>query len=142
MYRNILVGLDGSPRQPLVLEHAVMLAKASGAKLHLCRAMTVPIDVPAMMWTVQGDDFASFLVDHGRKELAKLRASLDAELVDDVHVRVGQPADVLCKIAEEIRADLLVVGTHGYSGIDRLLGTTAAKVANRAPCSVLVIRAR
>jgi nucleotide-binding universal stress UspA family protein len=142
MHRKILVGLDGSPRQPLVLEHAVMLAKAFGAKLHLCRAMTVPIDVPAMMWTMQGDDFASFLVEHGRKELGQIRDRVDAGVVEEVHVRLGHPADVLCSVAEETKVDLVVVGTHGYGGIDRLLGTTAAKVANRAPCSVLVVRGR
>ena len=142
MHRKILVGLDGSPRQPLVLEHALAVAKAFGAKLHLCRAMTVPIDVPAMMWTVQGDDFATFLVDHGRKELGRLRDGLELGLVDGVHVQLGHPADVLCGVAQEIGADLVVVGTHGYGGIDRLLGTTAAKVANRAPCSVLVVRGR
>src|SRR5262245_17857168 len=131
MVRRILVGLDGSPRQALVLENAVMLAKATGAKLQLCRAMNVPIDVPAMMWTMQGDDFATFLVEHGRKELANVRGALEAELVEDAHVRLGHPADVLCTVAEEIRADLVVLGTHGYGGVDRLLGTTAAKVANR-----------
>lgn len=142
MVRKILVGLDGSPRQPLVLEHAVMLAKATGARLDLCRAMAVPLDVPAMMWTMQGDDFAAFLVEHGRKDLERVRDSLERELVEDTHVRVGHPADVLCTIAQEVRADLVVLGTHGYGGIDRLLGTTAAKVANRAPCSVLVVRPR
>ena len=39
-------------------------------------------------------------------------------------------------------ADLVVIGSHGYGGLDRLLGTTAAKVANRAPCSVLVVRGK
>ena len=55
-------------------------------------------------------------------------------------VGVGSPWEAVCHAAETRHVDLVVVGSHGYRGIDRVLGTTAAKIVNHAPCSVLVVR--
>jgi nucleotide-binding universal stress UspA family protein len=46
----------------------------------------------------------------------------------------------VCGAAKALDADLIVVGSHGYGTVDRLLGTTAAKIVNHAECSVLVVR--
>jgi nucleotide-binding universal stress UspA family protein len=140
MSKTILVGLDGSPRQPKVLEHAIALAEAFDGRLHLARAMAIPLSIPAAAWTLQGDDFSRFLVEHGRRELEEAAASLGTSRVAEVHCRIGQPHDVIVALAGELPADLVVIGSHGYEGVDRLLGTTAGKVVNRAPCSVLVVR--
>lgn len=137
---KILVGVDGSPREPKVLEAAVALAKDRGGKVYLARAMMVPISIPTAVWTLQGEDFAQFLVEHGNKELVETAERVPAPLRGDAITRLGQPADVLVGLAEELDADLVVIGSHGYGGIDRVLGTTAAKVVNKAPCSVLVVR--
>jgi universal stress protein F len=137
---KILVGVDGSPREPKVLEAAVALARDRGGKVYLARAMMVPVSIPTAVWTLQGEDFAKFLVEHGNKELAETAERVPAELRGETITRLGQPADVLVALAEELDADLVVIGSHGYSGIDRVLGTTAAKVVNKAPCSVLVVR--
>jgi len=56
------------------------------------------------------------------------------------HVVVGSPWQSICRIAQTIGADLVVLGSHGYSGVDHLLGTTAAKVVNHCGCSVLVVK--
>ncbi len=53
---------------------------------------------------------------------------------------VGVPWQTICERAGVEGVDLVVIGSHGYGGLDRLLGTTAAKVVNHAPCSVVVIR--
>jgi universal stress protein F len=137
---KILVGVDGSPREPKVLEAAVALAKDRGGKVYLARAMMVPVSIPTAVWTLQGEDFAQFLVEHGNKELAETAGRVPTEQRGDAITRLGQPADVLVALAEELDVDLVVIGSHGYSGIDRVLGTTAAKVVNKAPCSVLVVR--
>jgi universal stress protein F len=137
---KILVGVDGSPREPKVLEAAVALAKDRGGKVYLARAMMVPVSIPTAVWTLQGEDFAQFLVEHGNKELVVTAERIPAGLRGDAITRLGQPADVLVALAEELDADLVVIGSHGYGGIDRVLGTTAAKVVNKAPCSVLVVR--
>lgn len=137
---KILVGADGSPREPKVLDAAIALAQDRGGKVYLVRAMMVPVSIPTAVWTLQGEDFSQFLVEHGDKELAATADRIPAELRGELITRLGQPADVLVSLAEELDADVVVIGSHGYGGIDRVLGTTAAKVVNRAPCSVLVVR--
>ncbi len=137
---KILVGVDGSPREPKVLEAAIALAKDRGGKVLLARAMMVPVSIPTAVWTLQGEDFSQFLVEHGNKELMASAERVPLELRGEIITRLGQPADVLVALAEELDVDLVVIGSHGYGGIDRVLGTTAAKVVNRAKCSVLVVR--
>lgn len=140
MFTKILVGLDGSPREPAVLEQAVELADRLGGKLLLCRAMQIPVSIPAVAWSLAGDDFEKFLVEHGHAALEKIASELPEGIVGDIHSGIGQPADYLVKVAEERKADLVVIGSHGYDRVERILGTTASKVVNRAPCSVMVVR--
>lgn len=139
-FRKILVGLDGSPQQPHVLAQAVELADRCCGTLVLCRSMQVPLSIPALAWTLKGGDFANFLQEHGKEALSRLRNELTEGLVSDVICRIGQPANVICDVAQELGAKLIVIGSHGYDNIDRLLGTTAAKVTNRAHCSVMIVR--
>jgi len=63
-----------------------------------------------------------------------------AEVLGGTEVKIGVPWETICEAAREKQADLVVIGSHGYRGLDRLLGTTAAKVVNHAHCSVLVVR--
>ena len=140
MFTKILVGLDGSPREPVVLRQAVELADRCGGRLYLCRAMQVPLSVPAIAWSLQGDEFETFLLEHGHAALQRIEGGLPEGLVAHRYCELAQPADLICRLAADIAADLVVIGSHGYDRIDRVLGTTAAKVVNRAPCSVLVVR--
>lgn len=142
MFKRILVGLDGSPREAAVLKQAVEFADRCGGELHLCRAMQIPLSIPAVAWALQGDDFDAFLIEHGMRSLDKIASEQPEGLVVKRWSELGQPADVLCRLAKEQAIDLIVIGSHGYDRVDRLLGTTAAKVVNRAPCSVTVVRER
>jgi len=142
MFTKILVGLDGSPREPAVLKQAVELADRLGGKLLLCRAMQIPVSIPAVAWSLAGDDFEKFLVEHGHASLEKIGSELPEGVVGGAFSGIGQPADFIIKVAEENKADVIVIGSHGYDRVERLLGTTASKVVNRAPCSVMVVRER
>lgn len=140
MFKTIVVGLDGSERQPGVVRQAVELADRMGGRLVLCRAMQIPLSIPAVAWSLAGDDFENFLVGHGREALKRVEEEIPEALRGGIESGMGQPGDFICKVAEERRADLIVIGSHGYDRVDRLLGTTAAKVVNRARCTVLVVR--
>lgn len=60
-----------------------------------------------------------------------------------LHVVAGKPDNVLVEVADDVEADLIVVGTHGRTGVNRmLLGSVAEQVVRRAPCSVLTARPR
>lgn len=140
MYTQILAALDGSPRTELVLRRAEQLAATFGAALHLCRAVNIPIGMPVEAWSLSGEELSARLVELAHSDLTSLRASLARPLPGEIHVRVGRPHQVITDVADAIGADLIVIGSHGFEGIDRLLGTTAARVVNHANCSVLVVR--
>lgn len=136
----LLVAVDASERGPKVLEAAVDLAQRTGAKLHLLRAVGLPPEIPMTPFGVTPDGFLQVLMDEGKKQLDAIAAKLPPGIVAGTETRVGTAWSSICEAAKELSADLIVVGSHGYTGIDRLLGTTAAKVVNHAECSVLVAR--
>lgn len=145
MYKHILAALDGSPRAPQVLHHAAELAARTGANLHLCRAVSVPVGVPDDSWVLTAADLTTRLLDHGGRELTRLAEDLHPSATP-IHwgeriCRLGPPSPTICEIAGELHADLIVVGSHGYGLLDRILGTTSARVVHHAPCSVMVVRA-
>src|SRR5262249_52175656 len=75
-------------------------------------------------------------------EIEEAAATVPPELLDGAYAQVGVAWDAICSAAREHDVDLIVIGSHGYGLLDRLLGTTAAKVVNHADRSVLVVRAR
>jgi nucleotide-binding universal stress UspA family protein len=145
MYKHILAALDGSPRAPQVLHTAAELAARTGATLHLCRAVTVPVGVPDDSWMLAAADLSTRLLDHGTRDLTRLAEDLHPTttpiLWGERVCRLGPPAPTISDIAGELHADLVVVGSHGYGLLDRILGTTSARVVHHCPCSVLVVRA-
>ncbi len=146
MYKHILAALDHSPRAAEVLHHAAQLATHTGATLHVCRAVTIPIGgVPTDAWMLTGVELTGRLLDYGRAELDALIHAMPTPqhpIVWGQRVcRLGSPGRVVVELADELHAELIVVGSHGYDILDRFLGTTAAWIVNHAHCSVLVARA-
>jgi len=138
--KKILVALDASERAPQVLAAAIRFAKPLGAKLHLYRSVSIPREIPVDLYIGEGGNLEVLLVQKSQKELLAFAAGVPAELLEGHHVDVATPWDGICRTAKVHGAELIVIGSHGYAGFDRLLGTTAAKVVNHAECSVLVVR--
>jgi nucleotide-binding universal stress UspA family protein len=138
--KRILVALDGSPRAPAVLEAAKKIAAAQAGKLTLVRAVGLPPDVPQDFWKTTDEPLLDVLKRRARGYLDENAARLAPETLDGCEVLVGTPWQAVCDGAKRLNADLVVIGSHGYSGLDRLLGTTAAKIVNHAPCTVVVVR--
>jgi nucleotide-binding universal stress UspA family protein len=136
----ILVGLDASPRAESVLDAATELARRTGAKLILFRAVGVPHEIPVEAYTMTPANLAELLEREAKAYLDRLAATLPTALVAETVVHVGVPWQGVCAAADHHHADLIVIGSHGYSGLDRVIGTTAAKVVNHAKQSVLVVR--
>ena len=139
MYATIVAGLDGSPREPGVFETAVKLAKLHRSQLHLVRAVSIPVGLPDAVWSMSVPQLDAALLAEAERAL-KERAKEQPEWVAQTHVRLGQPADVIQDVAKEGGAELVMIGSHGYRPLERLLGTTASKIVHRLPCSVLVVR--
>ena len=139
--KTFLVALDTSPRASEVLAAAENLARRSGARLMLFRAVGIPREIPVEAYTLSPDALVTHLQERARHEISALAATLPSDLLIGVTVSVGTAWQAICAAAETHDADLIVIGSHGYSGLDHLLGTTAAKVVNHASRSVLVVRA-
>lgn len=140
--KRILVCLDASPRAPHVLAVAGDLAARTGSKLAVFRSVGLPPEVDKEFLVVSPNDVVAQLTTRAREDLTKLTADVSPATLDGLYVRIGTPWDAICTEARTLDADLIVVGSHGYSGLDRVLGTTAAKVVNHADRSVLVVRAK
>ena len=86
-------------------------------------------------------DVETDLLTAAREELAKICQPLEIAAKDQV-VCIGSPKLVVFEVAEEKKADLIIVGSHGRHGLGLLLGSTANSVLHNACCDVLAIRIR
>lgn len=135
-----IVGLDGSPRAPAVLSRAAHLARSAGAKLLVVRAVGLPHELSPDLYGIAPDVLPDKLAEAARKDIGALVAATCDGIETEMDAIIGTPWRTLCALAKDKQADLLIVGTHGHTVLDTLLGTTAARVVNHAPCSVLVVR--
>ncbi|HEY8072976.1 MAG TPA: universal stress protein [Labilithrix sp.] len=140
--KRILVGVDSSKRARAVLDAAIDLARRTGSRVRLFRAVALPPELPATLWSMPPHQLLETFLASSRTEVDDLAKTVPPELFDGVTVQIGVPWDAICAAAREQDADLIVIGSHGYGLLDRVLGTTAAKVVNHADRSVLVVRMR
>jgi nucleotide-binding universal stress UspA family protein len=139
--KPFLVALDGSPRAELVFQSAVDLAEALGASIYLLRVITTPPEFPPAGHVSRRDTLPSFLATRAHGELRAFAARAMNLKIETIVRDSSQPWRVIIDVADEVGADLIVVGSHGYHGLDYLLGTNAGKVANLATRNVLVVHA-
>jgi nucleotide-binding universal stress UspA family protein len=146
---NIVAAIDFSQPSTRALAEALRLAsERSHVMLHIvyvggAAGERVHIDLGNGSETTSVEDAVQHIEAHVEK--ARVHAMLEGEPIESdrvrIHVRVGTPMEQIVELARTTEADLLVVGTHGRTGIRRLiLGSVAEAVVARAPCSVLVVR--
>lgn len=137
--QTILVPIDFSDAADQALGVALSMARDHRAKLVL---LTVPPPQPqapiSEMYVPEFDDVR--LIDESRRQLKSLADSI-ADIPVEQRLVVGSPGHSIVDVAKECRADLIVMGTHGRSGLSRLiLGSVAEHVLRHAPCPVLTIK--
>ncbi len=138
---RILVALDESPRAAQVLDAAISLGRSVGAELTLLRVCPIPTyPYPPSIYSISADLLPQVLEENSRRALLELAERVPQELRGTAYVRLGTPWQQICGLATELDVDLIMIGSHGYNIIDRVLGTTAARVVNHADRSVLVVR--
>jgi nucleotide-binding universal stress UspA family protein len=144
MFKRILVPLDGSPRAERAIPVAARLARASGGSVVLLRAVIMHIEFwhslvpePRLGQTVVDADLADT-----EKYLASITTTpaLDGVPTETV-VLFGPPASTILSVAHSSHADLIVLCSHGYTGMTHwVLGSVAEKVVRHAPIPVFVLR--
>lgn len=138
MYCVILAAVDGSSRSKGVVEAALAIAERFDGRVHLFRAVTVPPAFPPAAVT-QPDTLPNRLEAEARLSLEELAANRTRIVIEAPDLVTPHPWRAILEAARRIRADLIVVGSHGYGGWDRVLGTNTSKVADHADRNVLVV---
>lgn len=140
MLNRILVALDASARAPAVFDAAAELAQKYDAELYLVRAITVSPEFPPAAAASAADPLPDHLTRLAVIDLLELwKRAPNLTTTTPIVVVVGQPWKAILDTARDLSADLIVLGSHGYHGWDRVLGTTAGKVANLSDRNVLVV---
>ena len=141
MYDNIVVGTDGSVGATKAVAHAAALAAATGAHLHIAMATpSIPVLVAPDMMIATGDwaNASEQATAVALQTAAEIATGAGAEAT--THQCSGDPADALLSLCDELRADLLVIGSRGMHGARRfLLGSVSSRCAHHADRSVLIV---
>jgi nucleotide-binding universal stress UspA family protein len=138
--QHILVATDGSADADAACRRAASLARAYAAALTILHVTVPTVPRNAMSY---GEAWRAMETADREGERILEAARAVATGVEPIRVELhpGTPADVICRRAEDLAVDLIVVGTRGLNMLDRiLLGSVSTAVAQRAPCSVLVVR--
>jgi nucleotide-binding universal stress UspA family protein len=142
-WKRVCCPIDFSDASRAAMEVAADLARRNGGTLHLLHAYPIPgytfpdgsvMASPAMMQELA--EGAQRHLDEWRGEALRLGAP-SVEVVK----AIGEPAAEIVAFAKEQRADVLVLGTHGRSGLEHaLMGSIAERVVRKAPCPVVTVR--
>ena len=138
MYKKILVTLDASPADRVIIEHVKELAKLMGSQVVLLHV--------ADGWAARayGPDAVGPEITHDTGYLADLKAELMSQGIEaQAELAYGDPAKEIVRWVGEKGCDLIAMSTHGHKFLaDLFLGQTATKVQHNVSVPVLLIRAR
>jgi nucleotide-binding universal stress UspA family protein len=145
VFKRIVVGTDGSETAAQAVRQAIELAELSGAQLSIVSAYS-PIsgrrvkgeqsEAPAdVQYEIGPREDVIFILDAAAAEAKEAGVEVQTHPVE------ADPADAILNVAEEVKADLIVVGNKGMTGARRyLLGSVPNNVSHHASCSVIIVR--
>jgi len=139
-YRHLLLAVDFAPATDPVVEQAEKMRRQIAARLSLVHVVEF-LPTTYMGDLVLPDDFdlERQLLDVAQKQMRVLGERLEVP-PEDRHIETGTTGRAILRVAAEVKADLIVVGSHGRHGWAALLGSTARTVLNGAHCDVLAVR--
>lgn len=138
MYSNILYAADFDEVGIHAAQKAGMLAKENNAELHFVHAIE-PIPAYAYPGLAGFADIEISIKDQAKKSLFDLASKSGLDNAH-THLLLGSTKHEVLKLADKIKADLIIVGSHGKKGIALLLGSTANAILHGAKCDVLVVQ--
>jgi len=141
MYDTILLPTDSSDAMGPVIEHAVELASVHGATVHALYVANTD-SLRGLPAETGWENVTEALHREGERALAAVESSADQrDIPVEGTVQEGSPADEIVAYADETDCDIVVMGTHGRSGVDRLLlGSVAETVVRSSTVPVLTVR--
>jgi universal stress protein A len=141
-YKKVLVAVDLTEEAEEVLTAAQNVARDNEASLSACsiiRPLARTYGGLDMANVVSGMPFEEEMRTQATSKLTTLGDEFGIASAD-VYVRMGTPAAEIRALAAELKADLIVIGTHGRHGLGLLLGSTANAVLHGVDCDVLVVK--
>ena len=142
-YKNILVAVDMTDEAEDVIKVARGVTKAKDARISAVTVIRPMADFYINLYSnLEGAPDPAFeaqAVERATEWLSDLVSRFDID-AGGINVVLGSPATEIRHLAEEIGADLIVLGTHGRHGLGLMLGSTASAVLHGAPCDVLAVK--
>ena len=137
-YENVVIGVDLDEPSTSLLEQARLFANHEHANYHLVCvypniSMTVPFE------DGYATEFSADVLNELKQKMLELKTNLSGVSVS-THIKKGKPSVQIVKLANTLKADLIVVGSHGKHGLNLLLGSTANGVLHHTECDVLTVR--
>lgn len=144
MYERIVVGTDGSRRALDAVRTAGRLTEVIGnAELHVVTScQTFTRQEMARIHAELPEEFHDVVNPHldANQRFNEAKAVLSPSVHVMTHELSGDPADCILAVAEQVRADLIVVGARGLNAVERFVrGSVSTKVAQHSPCDVLIV---
>ena len=142
---RILIGVDDSAHSNSAVEYVKQAKWPEGTKMFVLSAVRAPVMVSAEVYApgpYVSDQAFEEAIQYGQELTARVEQELrTAGFETEARVVQGDPRVVIVDTARAVGADLVVVGSHGRSGLAKLvLGSVASHVVSHAPCNVLVVK--
>lgn len=142
--QKILLAVDFGPASEAAGERAAAIAKVFGAEIHVVHVYEAPVYPYPHPPVLDVDALVASLERRAHAGVEVVARKLAAELGDDARVasvlRQGSAWRNILDVAAELDADLVVMGTHGRTGVERvLIGSVAEKVVRMSPVPVLIV---
>jgi universal stress protein A len=140
VYSHILLALDFTAATDTVVKQALVLRQVLDARLSLVHVVEfIPVDQYNDLVMPQEFEIDRDLMQRATERLQELAEKQGIDK-SECFVRLGSTRREILDLAAEQHVDLIVIGSHGRQGIQRLLGSTANAVLHGAPCDVLAVR--
>jgi universal stress protein A len=137
MYKHILYATDLTEDTEFLIEKVRTMKQLTNSKLSLVHVVE---PLPGYSYAYLGiEDIEGQLLEEARQSIAKLGARLNIDK-NDQHIEVGPTKTKILKVADDVKADLIICGSHGRHGLSLLLGSTANAILHGAVCDVLTVR--
>jgi universal stress protein A len=138
--RSILVPIDFSASSRKALDYAVPFAEQFGAKLTLLHVVE-PIASSDFGFPLMMESGKIMAACKGKLELLAKQKAINPKILERAVVSEGRAFHEIARAAKNLKVDLIIISTHGYTGLKHaLLGSTTERVVRHAPCPVLVVR--
>jgi len=139
-YDHLLLAVDFAPETDAVIKRAQQVREHCGARLTLLHVVEhLPMSYSADLVLPDDFDLEQELIDIAKKQMATLGERLGVS-PSEQHIEIGSTGSTILRLATELKADLVILGSHGRHGLATLLGSTARTVLNGASCDVLAVR--